>query len=292
MLRNAKKWWCRHWRSILIFAVILGVLMWVVGGSSSFQSCTSHDDYQSSYEASKQGFAKFLRLIEIRWYCIGAFIDVNNGAISVVATIAIAAFTFTLWRSTNRLSQVGEAQAKATADLVEVGQKQVALAGRQADFADKLATIERRQHLAAYRPNIVIHTCEKFIVQPNVVGAKFRVVNAGVNRATITQITIKIGLGIDEIHARSIDEGEVLSLEQKINGGESFDCYVRPPHENVDAIAVWIITPSSSRKLWLIGNISYSDDLLCIHETGFCRYYDRAVGIWQRAENSDYNYSY
>ena len=49
--------------------------------------------------------------------CEGAFIDENNGTLTALATIAIAAFTLTLWRATTE-------QGRLTRDAIELGTKE------------------------------------------------------------------------------------------------------------------------------------------------------------------------
>src|ERR1700676_413658 len=91
----------RH-RSLLIFAttVVLLVLLFIAlerGFSSSFQGCINHEG--QTVEDHNPGFSA---MVGVYAHCTGAFIDENNGGITALATLVIAAFTATLWLATNR----------------------------------------------------------------------------------------------------------------------------------------------------------------------------------------------
>ena len=63
--------------------------------SSSFQQCLTQHSIPSNQTSA---FGVWLTAYA---QCTGDFIDANDGAISAFATAIIAAFTFTLWRTTS-----------------------------------------------------------------------------------------------------------------------------------------------------------------------------------------------
>lgn len=68
--------------------------------SPSFKECIAkHQTYDESNSA-KENPSGFLGAITAYAECSGDFIDKNNGSITALATIIIAAFTATLWRAT------------------------------------------------------------------------------------------------------------------------------------------------------------------------------------------------
>ena len=80
-------------------------LLYIEVDSAAFQQCVA--DHRSTYpgEASKESSAYFIaavgfRRVKIWTSCTGAFIDTYREAVTAVATIVIAIFTWTLWWST------------------------------------------------------------------------------------------------------------------------------------------------------------------------------------------------
>jgi hypothetical protein len=78
--------------AFLIFGILTPIF------SPTFQKCKaeySQNKDSTSSEKDPTGFG-MVGYVE----CIGEFIDANDGGITALATIVIAAFTFTLWRAT------------------------------------------------------------------------------------------------------------------------------------------------------------------------------------------------
>jgi hypothetical protein len=86
-----------RWRAMAI--VGLAFVVWVVLASQSFQSCVQANQYQHSNESLAESLRIF---IGIRWWCAGVFVNSNGIAITALATIAVAWFTFSLRDATTQ----------------------------------------------------------------------------------------------------------------------------------------------------------------------------------------------
>lgn len=80
----------------------LFLVLWIVTGSESYQSCLDNPggDTQAAYY---QSLAVLDTPSETAFYCLGDFLDQNEPSIIALATIAIALFTASLWIATARL---------------------------------------------------------------------------------------------------------------------------------------------------------------------------------------------
>ena len=95
----------KHSRSFLAaacFMLVLAAFALIGTLSPSYQKCAS--DHESNYGQNKQANLHETIVSGVRvpvfLLCEGSFIDENNGTLTALATIAIAAFTLTLWRAT------------------------------------------------------------------------------------------------------------------------------------------------------------------------------------------------
>lgn len=92
---------------VLTLAIILGLFI-----SSerlfapSFKECVAKHQTGHESDPTKENPSGFLGSITAYAECTGDFIDKNNGSITALATIIIAAFTATLWRATTRQSDL------------------------------------------------------------------------------------------------------------------------------------------------------------------------------------------
>jgi hypothetical protein len=90
------------------------VLCWVVGSSASFQNCMHHqqDDVSVQPAIQQSGAASGGPIVSLtsRVVCAGNFADTNQGAITALATLLIAIFTYTLRNATISLWESVERQ--------------------------------------------------------------------------------------------------------------------------------------------------------------------------------------
>src|SRR5476651_1270775 len=83
------------------------------------------------------------------WLAITDFIHQFESFFIVIFTLAIAFFTYQLKAATISLD-------KSTKRLWRSGKKQIALAGRQTDLAEKQHGLQREEFFATHRPRISI----------------------------------------------------------------------------------------------------------------------------------------
>jgi hypothetical protein len=88
-------------RSLFIFAAALALFLFLFivlerNFSPSFEACINHDR-ETTADSTTLG---------VYVHCTGTFIADNNGAITALATLVIAAFTATLWFATNRQAEL------------------------------------------------------------------------------------------------------------------------------------------------------------------------------------------
>jgi hypothetical protein len=96
----------RH-KSLLIFVttVVLALLLFLAlerGFSPSFKACINHEG-QKTAEVPDSGLSA---MVDSYVHCSWAAINDNQGGITALATLAIAAFTATLWFATNQQAEL------------------------------------------------------------------------------------------------------------------------------------------------------------------------------------------
>src|SRR5258708_2879603 len=104
------------------FAVLGALILllcsgWILSTSSSFNACQTNQTAAKSEQANENSPPLTLSVADkaaICGRCILHLIYENRDAATAVATVFIALFTFTLWRSTQRLMQVTQESAKLT----------------------------------------------------------------------------------------------------------------------------------------------------------------------------------
>lgn len=99
----------------MAWLVGVGSALWIFGDSKTFIDCipkrVKGNDYQALHE-NAGFFVKAVPRLKLRLACGFEAADANEGALSGLAGIAVAIFTFTLWRSTEKLWREAEAERK------------------------------------------------------------------------------------------------------------------------------------------------------------------------------------
>jgi hypothetical protein len=86
---------------VLSFVILLGIFVSSERFFSPiFKDCLAKHQIQDASSPAKENPPGLLSSVSTYIECTGSFIDANNGAITALATIIIAAFTATLWRAT------------------------------------------------------------------------------------------------------------------------------------------------------------------------------------------------
>jgi hypothetical protein len=101
--------------------VVLVFIVWVISGSQSFQTCFQNNKHTSTYnklyESSDVITKSIVRLL-LNAECSLRFFGDDSSALTAFATLLIAAFTWTLWRSTNKMWVAAEQQLKIASDAL------------------------------------------------------------------------------------------------------------------------------------------------------------------------------
>ena len=126
-LRKAGSYW-PHAVGILVVMIAA----YAVSRTTTFQACyTDHQQY-ASYKQQQEGFyvlSWVFRNFKVWLKCGGVWAEHSHGLLTAIATFAIAAFTFTLWRSTRRLFEA--------TDNTLVHAKEESDRNREAFFAER-----------------------------------------------------------------------------------------------------------------------------------------------------------
>jgi hypothetical protein len=92
-----------HLRKAIFAVACMGVLVWLIGSSESFEKCVKERKEQQAYNAlHEEGpfFIKFIVRLSLNAACGRVTAGNNDGAITAIATIIIAMFTIVLARVT------------------------------------------------------------------------------------------------------------------------------------------------------------------------------------------------
>ncbi|MEX1108438.1 MAG: hypothetical protein WEC00_05955 [Dongiaceae bacterium] len=144
-------------RGLVPFFVIAGVLvaLLVTAGvfAPSYRACTAEhetDDRQEQQATTKNKPENGILVFAV---CQGRYIDANKGTFTLIATIAIAAFTGTLWRSTDKLWQASRDQAgQMDRSIAESARSATAMELAVQNTVDNAAAFKRlsKQQMRAY----------------------------------------------------------------------------------------------------------------------------------------------
>jgi hypothetical protein len=94
--------------------------------AQSFQTCVSQETAQKSADGSNYDSHDVAVSIKAQFICTVRLVDAHNGFFAAIAAFIVAGFTFTLWRTTDRLWKSSENQ-------IAIAQKTAAAALRQAN---------------------------------------------------------------------------------------------------------------------------------------------------------------
>jgi hypothetical protein len=97
----------------LVAILLIGVIF---GNSNSFHHCVQAIKHYPSYNASDEKiptFGRLFRHFRIIGQCEAVAIDRHNGIVAAFAGLIVACFTYTLWRSTEKLWAASERQIDA-----------------------------------------------------------------------------------------------------------------------------------------------------------------------------------
>ena len=122
-LRVMAKRLARLFLGASVIILMLAMIAWGATYSPSFQKCVADYGNNKSQDQTAPFHEKVVPSrqgqISVFVRCEGKFIDENNGTLVALATIALSIFTFTLWRSTERLWQSSEEHGRHLGSSVD-----------------------------------------------------------------------------------------------------------------------------------------------------------------------------
>jgi hypothetical protein len=107
------------WRAWIVGALALLALVWIVETSQAFKDCINQSKTEAGEQTLYQRASNFFVILGRRQDCLGVFVHKNEGAITVLATLLIAIFTLTLWRSTDKMWKASQDQIEVAEETLE-----------------------------------------------------------------------------------------------------------------------------------------------------------------------------
>lgn len=237
--------------------------------------------------------------LRLLYVCAVDFADKDNGAIVALATVVVAFFTFTLWRSTHGLRQVAEMQSR---DLV-----------RSTNAAERNADIAERSLVALNRPYVMVGKFDNFPVLHKELdkvddpmdkrswllriefNLDYRLENYGRSLATIHDICYRLEpmVALPEIPPYIEDLRAIVGNPVKVaksiltsTWGQTYRATApivdRPQCERIEF---------GEESYFFCGFVRYSDVFLGkTYITAQALRYDFQVKAWATVENTAYNY--
>ena len=136
----------RKYAWLALTAVVSAWLLYVAVGSTSFQKCTANKENEQPKQPTKENSSEILGALivsaRVKTDCTFVFLYDSREATAAIATAFIAIFTFSLWRSTDRLWEAGE--------------KQIAIAAEAAMAATKSAEVSEKALTATQRAMVIM----------------------------------------------------------------------------------------------------------------------------------------
>jgi hypothetical protein len=140
--------------ALMVSALVLG--LWTITISSSFQLCEKNQQATSTQQTQKHP-PEFIFTVAnhaaIYWRCGLHVIYDYRDAVTAIATVFIALFTFTLWQSTSGLVAAAATQSKDMQAAIEASNRSAVAADKAAQAAitsNQIAVTNAEQQLRAY----------------------------------------------------------------------------------------------------------------------------------------------
>ena len=219
---------------------------------------------------------------------LGGIISVLNndaGAISAIATIAVAAFTLTLWRSTDKLWRAGESQLKIAQAATDAATRQAQL---MVNIELPIFAIEEAQTLSGSRHRGVEIKLGNHGRTPAIIVCECLEIRASKSLPDVPEYTAENTF--TQLRDRVVDRGHTYSI-----------IGLNPVSEDV-----WRSFHDGRINLWAYGYIEYLDFMKELHREGFCvifaparetraeKLYDTTPAnstTWARTGNLGYTYN-
>jgi hypothetical protein len=230
---------------------VLGVagLLWALTFSPSFQNCHAAAD-QNNVKKEQQSTVPVGVWQIVR--CEAVSLNENNGAVTAVATLAIAGFTLILWLATSQ-------QARLTGDTI---------------------ALAREEFLTSHRPLLIVHSARVLEAdqskspddQP--LRVEFGVINAGTSAGTATGSAVYLDVlyPIDRPYLPRLPRNDLI-LPRPYEVGTTDTITVE-----TDRYGYGMFIGNRDKIPYLSGWIVYEDRRGHARTTYFCRQFDRFPG--------------
>jgi hypothetical protein len=191
--------------------------------------------------------------------------DLKPEVWTALATLAIAAFTLTLWLSTD--------------GMLRITKESIQLA--------------REEFVATHRPRIFVWQVDFSDGSPTEsepITVAFRYVNGGDSTAYIHEIGVRlIPLEAPLLRSGISFKPEFIEPPITLESGSFEFKYLAPVDPSNPLITNAL---SGVHKLICVGYIVYKDGAGTIRHTGFCRQYDPSSKRWHNMDDAQYEYAY
>jgi hypothetical protein len=256
---NAQTW--KNWAPA---CVAVALIVWIVGTSQSLQSCMHELKNDKSFQALHESGPAIGRIparLRLNVACVGHFIEVNDAAITALATLIVALFTATLWGSTRQ----------------------------QAYLTRKSIDLALREFVSTNRPRLRVRRFRLYpLVHGQPITLQYELVNVGATKARILRSEINVTLTLPT--QQPILAAREIGMAREIAGGEAL---LVNPTMNLDYDDSWRkYLLGGGNWLSISGFIQYFDDNGTPRRTGFARVYDSTNNSFARFEATDPDYEY
>jgi hypothetical protein len=307
----------KYARTLLVWCcvtLVLTIAAWGATYSPSYRKCVSdHANHKGGDKGSNLNESiasgSGVEVLPVFLLCEGAFIDENNGTITALATLAIAAFALTLWRAT-------------TGMLNAAGEQSGAMERSIAESAKSAAAIEDVAKSMSRNTELIGDT----VAANKVIAERQRVFGQMQMRA---YLTILVGSFYEQdfgknaslqIHPTILNTGNTPAHEVSYRGcivvrpfppGPDFDLTMPPLPEEGSRITIgphqttsmpfnadrWYsdeeiaeIKLARDSRVYIYGTVNYIDVFGYPHFTNFCystvwSVQGAPMGIWTRRHN-------
>jgi hypothetical protein len=250
--------------------------------SPVFQCCIEQDKNTHGAAAAEKNPSAFGTAISAYSRCSGEFIEAHNGGITALATIIIAAFTGTLWLSTNQ-------QARLTRKSIELARKEFVCSQRP--------RLRVRNIIVSHPPKFPRKASPIFTTGKHL-KCEFFVSNIGGTPAEITESLAMIfqsSCGLPMRRPYEGRNGNLLVPLGSLAPGQSAPLGFLSEEaigNGAETIGTKVI---SAVRLFVMGWIEYRDDIGIVRKTAFCREFKRGPPDWdfgrfRRVGNRDYEH--
>jgi hypothetical protein len=295
----------QYWKQIVFWTVAAIVVFWIVGTSDSFQGCIHLRKNDESYRAIREGVSIFFGTItrlRLHQACVGQFTDENEGAITALATVVVAGFTFTLWRATSDMHRVADKQRTEMERATGVARDTAKAAQDAANAANTQARVSleelHRSHRAWVGISGEIEMLDALSFDPKIgVRTKIKLTfkNSGGSPAIGAIIICDPRVGPHphpdpRTYAINIRPEDIDNLSIR----NRFGLLILPDH-TIESRRDFVVAPEQFEtpnhdgvSLWLPGYIGYQDEFGKPHATTFLlRYVTRKgeAGVTFKGEN-------